>query len=115
MLTETVIDIDRFNNLKGLLGDLFDSFMEQFNTNGDSCVQTITAYKPELDNHAQVAEAAHKLKSSAGYLGAVQIAELMEEIEISAKNEHKERLFSLTEATLERWTKLMNEMNNVAE
>lgn len=80
---EELLDIETYNSLKDLLEEEFPSFLEMFFSENQDALDGIKTGLASNDADG-VKRAAHNLKSSTGYLGALQLSELARLIEESA-------------------------------
>ena len=78
------LNLDTFNELKTLLEDEFAEFLTIFMEDAEIELNNIKQGIQQND-YAQVSSAAHKLKSSAAYIGAVQLQELSSQLEAQSK------------------------------
>jgi len=80
---EELLDIETYNGLKDLLEEEFPSFLEMFFSENQDALDGIKTGLAANDADS-VKRAAHNLKSSTGYLGAMQLSELARQIEEGA-------------------------------
>lgn len=83
-MNNTQLDMDTFNELKSLLEDDFAEFLSVFLEDAESEL-TCIEQGIQQSNYEQVSGAAHKLKSSAAYIGALQLQELSQQLELQGK------------------------------
>jgi len=82
-----LLDFATFDGMKELLEDEFPSFLETFFTENQDALLRIEQGLASTDAE-MVKGAAHNLKSSSGYLGATQLAELAQHIEEQSSQGH---------------------------
>lgn len=82
---DNLLDTATYNGMKELLEDEFPSFLEMFFTENQEALDSI---RTGLENNdaSTIAAAAHNLKSSSGYIGAIKLSELARNIEAQASN-----------------------------
>ena len=80
---EDLLDTTTYDGMKELLEDEFPSFLEMFFSENQEALDKI---KTGLENQdaSAIAAAAHNMKSSSGYIGAVKLSALAKDIETQA-------------------------------
>jgi len=80
---EALLDTATYDGMKELLEDEFPAFLDMFFSENQEALNNI---KAGLDNGDAdtVRAAAHNLKSSSGYIGAIKLADLARDIETQA-------------------------------
>jgi len=78
-----LLDTATFDGMKELLEDEFPSFLEMFFTENQEALDKIKTGL-ESDDAPTICAAAHNLKSSSGYIGAIKLADLALNIETQA-------------------------------
>ena len=80
---DELLDTATYNGMKELLEDEFPSFLEIFFSESQEALDKIDSGL-ENNDASIIKAAAHNLKSSSGYIGAVKLAELSSHIEAQA-------------------------------
>lgn len=82
---DDLLDLATFDGMKDLLEDEFPSFLEMFFTENQDALDRIKTGLDNADAEA-VKGAAHNLKSSTGYLGALKLSDMAKHIEAQASS-----------------------------
>ena len=82
---EELLDSATFDGMKDLLEDEFPSFLEMFFSENQEALDKIKNGLDQNDAHA-IRAAAHNIKSSSGYIGAIKLSELAQKIETQASS-----------------------------
>jgi len=80
---EALVDTATYDGMKELLEDEFPSFLEMFFSENQEALDKIKGGLESNDAPA-IQAAAHTLKSSSGYIGAIKLATLAQDIETQA-------------------------------
>jgi HPt (histidine-containing phosphotransfer) domain-containing protein len=80
---DELIDIATYDGMKELLEDEFPAFLDMFFSENQEALDKIKAGLESNDADA-IRAAAHNLKSSSGYIGAIKLSELARDIETQA-------------------------------
>lgn len=91
---EALVDAATYDGMKELLEDEFPSFLDMFFSENQEALNKI---KGGLENNdaPAIQAAAHTLKSSSGYIGAIKLAELAQDIETQANTSGTENIAAL--------------------
>ncbi len=81
---EELLDTATYNGMKELLEDEFPSFLEMFFSENQEALDKIKAGLASQDADT-IRAAAHNMKSSSGYIGAIKLSELATDIENQAR------------------------------
>ena len=81
---EELLDTVTYDGLKELLEDEFPSFLEMFFSENQEALEKIKSGL-ENDDAPTISAAAHNLKSSSGYIGAVKLSDLARDMEKQAR------------------------------
>ena len=80
---DDLLDLATFDGMKELLEDEFPSFLEMFFSENQDALDRIKTGLAD-SNADEIRAAAHNLKSSTGYLGAMKLSELAKHMEEKA-------------------------------
>lgn len=80
---EALVDAATYDGMKELLEDEFPSFLDMFFSENQDALDKIKNGIESQDAPA-IRAAAHTLKSSSGYIGAIKLAKLAQDIETHA-------------------------------
>ncbi|PWQ97739.1 Hpt domain-containing protein [Leucothrix pacifica] len=80
---DDLLDTATFDGMKELLEDEFPSFLEMFFSENQDALDRIKTGLSD-SNADEIRAAAHNLKSSTGYLGAMKLSELAKHMEEKA-------------------------------
>lgn len=80
---DDLLDLATFDGMKELLEDEFPSFLEMFFSENQDALNRVKEGLSAADADT-VKAAAHNLKSSTGYLGALKLSELAKQMESQA-------------------------------
>ena len=79
-----ILDQEKFNELKTIMGDAFSVLIETFNTDTQQNLANLRA-EHTANNVDEVHRLAHSLKSTSANLGAMQLSEEAKTLEFEAK------------------------------
>lgn len=91
---DELLDTATYDGMKELLEDEFPSFLEMFFSENQEALDRIRIGLEDNDAPS-IRAAAHNLKSSSGYLGAIKLAQLASEIETQASTGSTENISSI--------------------
>lgn len=84
-LPEHEFDENAYNDLKNAVGPALEKIIDTFVTNSKEDFAALQTHLSNGDLNA-TSRAAHKLKSSSGYLGLIRVSALSKDIECGAKD-----------------------------
>ena len=105
------LDLETYNELKNLMEDEFSEFLNVFLEDAESELKSISQGIQQNDFEL-ISGAAHKLKSSAAYIGAFQLRDLSKQLEEQGKENIAENIGNIFSEANNAFTELKNQLAN---
>jgi len=107
----SVIDLTILDQLKDMLGDDFVLILESFRDEGSSIIQAIESAASSSDMN-QMREAAHSMKSMSGNVGAMNLSELSDQLQIAAANSEAGQVHALWPEVKSQFEQALEELES---